>query len=398
MAENEVLDAYTSNPYPKRDPADELKRLVPSSFGYMKLVNSIFWGGKKKIRSGFRVLDAGCGTGDAAIHIAEQLRGTGADIVALDFSAPALDIARKRAKIRGLDNITFIEDSILNIPGLGIGKFDYIVCTAVLQHLDDSSAGLKILSDCLKEDGGMGIQINSYYGRFPIRIVQQAISILNKNETEPEKKIANAREVFASLSKDHWFKPDESGRYDEWVYDSLLTSHTKEFTVPELFDLADSAGMQIVRFKNRVAYDPEFYMKGRVAHVSSLPFSEQAALAELLEGKINTHQFFLSRARIPQPDPADGRMVPDYLDERPGITKSGDVTLIESQIPGYKFSLKMFTRYSNIFELIDGKRSVGQIVEEASAQSGVSPEESMKAWLWIYGKTKAIDLILLNSP
>ncbi|MBK6664395.1 MAG: class I SAM-dependent methyltransferase [Thermoflexaceae bacterium] len=50
---------------------------------------------------GFRVLDAGCGTGDNAIFLAEQLRGTGATVTGIDLSAHSLDIASARAKARG---------------------------------------------------------------------------------------------------------------------------------------------------------------------------------------------------------------------------------------------------------------------------------------------------------
>ncbi len=39
-----------------------------------------------------------------------------------------MEIAQKRAEKLGLTNIKWVYDSILNIPKLNLGKFDYINC------------------------------------------------------------------------------------------------------------------------------------------------------------------------------------------------------------------------------------------------------------------------------
>ena len=65
------------------------------------------------------MLDAGCGTGDSTICMAEQLRGTGARVTALDFSPGSLEITRQRAEVRGLDNIDLVEAPLEELPWLG---------------------------------------------------------------------------------------------------------------------------------------------------------------------------------------------------------------------------------------------------------------------------------------
>ena len=88
----------------------------------------------------------------------------------LDFSLTSLDIARTRAKYRGLENIKWENAMIEIIPQKNLGKlfmsfcslkkrfsgkFDFIECSCVLHHLPDPDKGLQILADSLKEEGGI---------------------------------------------------------------------------------------------------------------------------------------------------------------------------------------------------------------------------------------------------
>src|SRR5438552_205007 len=88
-----VQQQYEVLPYPPRDPERELEELRQPSLAELPRIVEALWSGQRRIDSEFRVLDAGCGTGDNTIFLAEQLRGTGAQVVALDFSSTSLEIA-----------------------------------------------------------------------------------------------------------------------------------------------------------------------------------------------------------------------------------------------------------------------------------------------------------------
>jgi len=111
---DKVWEQYSELPYPPRNPDDEKNRLIRADLANLLLVNHVFWRGQKKFTKSFRVLDAGCGTGDSTIYLAEQLKNTKAEIVALDMSKQSLSIAKQRAKVRNLNNIQFLEESLLN--------------------------------------------------------------------------------------------------------------------------------------------------------------------------------------------------------------------------------------------------------------------------------------------
>ena len=136
-----VRSQYEALPYPPCNPEDDRTRLVQTWLEDLPMINHYCFAGKQSFKNNFRALVAGGGTGDATIFLAEQLRATNAQIVHLDMSQASIAIAQQRAKIRGLANITWVHDSLLNLPMLGLGEFDYINCSGVLHHLADPDAG-----------------------------------------------------------------------------------------------------------------------------------------------------------------------------------------------------------------------------------------------------------------
>ncbi len=92
--------------------------------------------------SGARILDAGCGTGAAAIELSRR----GAEVVAIDLSPTLVDVARQRAaqsSLRG--NIEFRAGDMLD-PALG--RFDVVFAMDSLIHyeLEDAVAAVRTLA------------------------------------------------------------------------------------------------------------------------------------------------------------------------------------------------------------------------------------------------------------
>src|SRR6185437_14703427 len=154
-----VRGQYEALPFPARDPEGERYLLYVSVPDILGKVNQYCFGGARDFSKGLRVLVAGCGTGDSVIWLAHQLRGTPSEIVALDLSAASLATAKARAEIRGLSGIQWVHASLLDLPQLGLGHFDYITCLGVLHHLAEPEAGLAALADALAESGGLALML-----------------------------------------------------------------------------------------------------------------------------------------------------------------------------------------------------------------------------------------------
>jgi SAM-dependent methyltransferase len=134
---------YEAYPYPRRDPRDEAKRLIVGSPGHLREIDHWVFGARRPASRPLSALIAGGGTGDATIMLAQQMarEDRPGSVTWLDRSAAALKIAQGRAAARGLGNIVWEQRSLLELPGSGLGPFDYIDCCGVLHHLPDPAEG-----------------------------------------------------------------------------------------------------------------------------------------------------------------------------------------------------------------------------------------------------------------
>lgn len=104
---------------------------------------------KLMLKPGETVVEAGCGWGSLALHLA---RHYGVKVHAYNISHQQIIHARQRAQEEGLDKlVTFIEDDYRNIQG----KFDAFVSVGMLEHVGANNYEElgTVIKRCLKEDG-----------------------------------------------------------------------------------------------------------------------------------------------------------------------------------------------------------------------------------------------------
>ncbi|MDP4709338.1 MAG: class I SAM-dependent methyltransferase [Rickettsiaceae bacterium] len=306
----QVQDHYLDYPYPHRNPEDEKTRLLRIYGDYLGEINHWLFEGKKEFKKGFRVLIAGGGTGDSTVYLAEQLKDTDADIVYLDFSKNSMKIAQERAKNRGLKNITWINDSILNIPDLKLGKFDYIQCSGVLHHLENPDAGLKALSDSLTDDGGMGIMVYAQYGRTAVYQIQDIMKMVNEGVESRQEEVKNGWEVMNNLPATNWYNrgkdllSDHISHGDVGMYDMFLHKQDRAYTVPQIYDFVEKAKLNFVEFQSahsRAMLNIARYIKDPVLlkRLQKMDKSKQQAMCEIMCGSIIKHSFYVSKKKKP---------------------------------------------------------------------------------------------------
>ena len=84
---------------------------------------------KLRIGAGDSVVEAGCGWGSLALHIAHRYGGK---VRAFNISAEQIEFARRRAREQGLAGcVEFIEDDYRNISG----RYDVFVSVGMLEHV-----------------------------------------------------------------------------------------------------------------------------------------------------------------------------------------------------------------------------------------------------------------------
>jgi len=107
---------------------------------------------KIRLQPGERVVEAGCGWGALALHMAGQY---GAKVRAFNISHEQILVARDRAKREGLEKLVeFVEDDYRNITG----QYDAFVSVGMLEHLGrDNYEGLGDVIHRTVGDSGRGL-------------------------------------------------------------------------------------------------------------------------------------------------------------------------------------------------------------------------------------------------
>lgn len=420
-----VKRQYEDFPYPPRDPAEEKQRLVCGLFNQLDTVNYFCFSGKRDFTQPIRVLIAGGGTGDATIHLAEQLRyNESAEIVHLDFSAASIAVAKERAKVRGLTNITWIQESLLKAPDLDLGSFDYINCFGVLHHLDDPDAGLKALTAVLKDEGAMGIMLYGQYGRSSIYQLQELLRKINKNIDDPQQKVDRCKAILQSLPATHPFRrskfmqsPDIAS--DEGIYDLLLHSQDRAYTAPEVYEFVHQAGLKLLHFmpnveiQGNLLYQPEAYLKDAALldKIRQHDPVKQRAIAELIHGGIHKHCFFASRHIQNPPSVENLDNIPFFSSQCDGAfyqkildiiaAADGQVTISLTYNKTEKLALGFpkSPHIEAIFQALDGKRSLKKLFDIVRKDAGDSPDDAtlLKEFRGAYNALNIQNWLLLRG-
>ena len=411
----QVQQQYETLPYPYRDAERELETLRQPSMSELPRILEVFWGGRRAINGDFRVLDAGCGTGDNTVFLAEQLRGTGAQVVALDFSSTSLEIARRRIALRGLaESVRFVQSPLEAAPSLGIGPFDFIVTTGVLHHLASPEAGLAALRDVLKPDGGIGVMVYARYGREPVYEMQALMRHLAPRALPQAERLRVLRSTLAAMPRTHralrglmetpMFKREIEAS-DAGAYDLLLHTQDRSYTVPEIYDWLAGAGMTLRAFSVPRRYEPATYL--RDPRAAALPAAERHAVAELLHGAMSKHQFYAAPAGAPVPPV----IASDDLAARPAwcTWKFGELLTPALGRPGneLRFSfgeerdlvLRGDAVTRGLLAAIDGHRDVRIILEMAShLPDRPSARQVLHRWVEIAGSLRAVAALAMHLP
>ncbi|MGH8848770.1 MAG: hypothetical protein ACREXQ_16220, partial [Polaromonas sp.] len=101
--------------------------------------------------------------------------------------------------------------------------------------------GFRALRSVLKDDGAIGLMVYATTGRTGVYQLQALMRLVNGEQNDDQRKIANTRDLLASLPPSNWFMRGEDLHHDHkagdaGIYDLLLHSQDRSYTVGELFD------------------------------------------------------------------------------------------------------------------------------------------------------------------
>ena len=184
---------------------------------------------KLRLRPGDAVVEAGCGWGALALHMATRY---GAQVRAFNISREQIAYARARARAMGVgQRVEFMEDDYRNISG----RYDAFVSVGMLEHVGRDHYGElgRVIDRCLPRNGrgilhsigqdqpallNAWIEKRIFPGAYPPTL-REMLAILEPHELSVLD-VENLRLHYA-LTLEHWLRRFEdararvSGMYDE---------------------------------------------------------------------------------------------------------------------------------------------------------------------------------------
>jgi SAM-dependent methyltransferase len=408
--DRQLAQQYETYPYPARDPKEEAKRLIIGSPSHLREIDYWVFGATRPASQPLRALIAGGGTGDGTIMLATHMARANRPgrVTYLDRSEAALRIARARAEARGLSNIDWVLGSLLDLPSLGLGAFDYIDCCGVLHHLPEPAEGLAALEGSLAPGGGMGLMVYAPHGRTGVYMVQEALALLAPADLAPPARLDTARRVMRHLPESNWLRAnrnfsDHISGGDAGLYDLLLNPRDRAFTVTAFAALLAGAGMAVAAWMEPMRYDPATWMPDPKlrATAAALDPTARAALAEALTANMSVHIAYCRRAAEPlrRADPLSDAAIP-VMREVPGaelvksIRPDGGLPFL---FDGLRAVVRLPPEAPAILQAIDGTRSVAEIAAILAGR-GMAESRFRRAWAESFPALEAVNRVLLSVP
>ena len=193
------------------------------------------------------VLIAGCGTGrEALMWAAHYPQGR---ITAIDLSRASLSYGIMKAQRYSISNIAFMQEDILNLDAVA-NKYDMIVSSGVLHHMQDPLKGWQVLCGLLKSGGSMRIGL---YSKISRQAVDAGRDVIRRNNFGHDREsMLRFRKNSAGLLDPTTLADlqDRGDYYTLSMYRDLLF-HVEEhcFTIPEIESALAGMGLIFLGFE-----------------------------------------------------------------------------------------------------------------------------------------------------
>jgi SAM-dependent methyltransferase len=394
MPSDPVCEFYTEHPYPP--PVANLDRARDEwqDQNRHRAEYHLVWP-HRPYRADLEILVAGCGTWQAAKY---ALCRPESRVVGIDISPTSLDHTEQLKRKYDLKNLETRQLRIEDIGALG-QRFDLIVCTGVLHHLADPDAGLRALGSVLRPDGAIYLMVYARYGRAGVDMFQEYCRSLGVGTSGQE--IDDLVAVLKVLPRHHPLASLLRGSRDsvnaDALADALLNPRERSYSVPQLLELCEGNGLSLGRWYWQAPYSPRCGAIAATPHahrLAALPEHEQYAALELWRGTMASHSVLVHRRDGAAPIMTvhvNGDCWPSYVPiRRPttlcvseGLPADAAGVLLNRSHTYPDLILALDAHEKRMFDAIDGRRCIGEIVEHAG-RTPLADAQSFFERLWWY--------------
>ena len=218
--------------------------------------------GKKSFLDSANIMEAGCGTGNTLISLAQMFPAS--TFTGIDITINSLEIAKNNAKRLELDNISFINKDLL---GFDLNKkFDVVFCIGVLHHLANMKNGFGNLVKHTSDEGYLVLWLYGKYGRSRLNLNQKMLETLFGNVPSLVDKVNLTKRILQKTKPEHidcHFNVPDSKIEDDWerslefvlnndawLVDQFLHYNEKTVSMNEILEFVEDFSMELVHWDN----------------------------------------------------------------------------------------------------------------------------------------------------
>jgi len=295
-----VRDQYENWVYP--DPIKDLGQFARSGgiiFGNPSEEFHNLW--PDRTRFAPTILVPGCGANLAAV-IAQK--NPESRVIGIDISESSLANSERLKRRHKLDNLELFPLNLFEVESLKC-RFDCIIVTGVLHHLEDPIAGGKILLDALAE---RGVMLVMHYGmalRIGVYMLQKAFRLVGLQQNEEG--VAAVRATLGRLPEKHvarrYIDAADELKYDGAIVDTFLHPQDRAYSADEIYQYAEDIGAQFQAWLDRGRLNPISALGSDhplLPAIMELSERKRSEVVDLLRQSEGTHRFLLRRRDDPK--------------------------------------------------------------------------------------------------
>jgi len=387
-----IYEFYTAHPYPP--PVLNLDRARDEwrDENRHRAEFHLLWP-HQPYRGDLDILVAGCGTWQAAKY---ALCHPSANVVAIDVSPTSLEETEKLKRKYDLTNLKIEQLAVEDVESLD-HRFDLIVCTGVLHHLADPDDGLRAMRNVLTPAGAIYLMVYAPYGRAGVYMLQEYCRRLGIGALPQE--IKDLATVIEALPPSHplatLLRKSHDAKNADALADALLNPRDRSYSVPQLFDLIERNRLTFGRWYWQAPYLPQCGAIAATPHAKKLAMLsdlEQYAAMELWRGSMSAHSVVLYRddSSVAGSDflfeewsDYIAIRLPSTLCVEERLPPGAAGVLLNRSHPFHDLILTIDAREKLIFDQIDGRRSIAEIVNQVD-QTALPRARGFFEKLWRY--------------